>query len=246
MILAPTPGQASAWTQPKGKGQIILKYEDLRAETGFDPDGVEQALPVERRDAALGVFAEYGLSDRITLQLKADWQRGEDAFVDYEGRGPLELGLTWRAYRDDRNAVSLYAGYAEAGDGRNAGYAPPGVGRGDWEVRASAGRSLEKIGRRLGLESSFVEIQAARRLRDGLPHETRVDLTAGARFGGRWMALAQAYGGAADGGAQWLSAEASVVRDFGDWSAQAGWRRTIAGRETPIAEGLVVAVWRRF
>ena len=60
------------------------------------------------------------------------------------------------------------------------------------------------------------------------------------------MALAQAYGGAADAGARWLSVEASLVRDAGDWSLQAGWRRTVAGRETPISSGPIVAVWRRF
>ena len=47
-------------------------------------------------------------------------------------------------------------------------------------------------------------------------------------------------------GARWLSMETSVVRRLGDWSLQAGWRQTAAGRETPISGGPVVAVWRRF
>ncbi|MBA3049587.1 MAG: hypothetical protein FP822_08495, partial [Brevundimonas sp.] len=74
------------------------------------------------------MFLEYGLTDRLTVQFKGDWQSGEDAFVEYEGRGPLEIGVTWQAWRDDRTAVSLYAGYADGGEGRNAGYAAPGVG----------------------------------------------------------------------------------------------------------------------
>ena len=68
----------------------------------------------------------------------------------------------------------------------------------------------------------------------------------GARFGGGWMALGQVYGGAADGGARWLSVEASAVRDLGRWSLQAGWRQTVAGRQTPAAHGPTVAIWRRF
>jgi hypothetical protein len=96
------------------------------------------------------------------------------------------------------------------------------------------------------VERPFVEILAARRLRDGLPDETRVDATAGGRFGRDWLILAQAFGGAADGGARWLSLEGSIVRDVGSWSIQAGWRHTVAGRETPIAHGPVVAIWRRF
>lgn len=61
------------------------------------------------------------------------------------------------------------------------------------------------------------------------------------------MLLNQAFAGQTDGdGARWLSMETSVVRRLGDWSLQAGWRRTIAGRETPLAEGAVIAIWRRF
>ncbi|MBA4806942.1 hypothetical protein [Brevundimonas sp.] len=218
----------------------------MRGDSGFDPAGDERPLPGDRRDTSLGLFAEYGLTDRATLVLKTDWQDGGDAFVDYEGRGPIEVGATWQVWRDNHNAVSLYGGYAWAGEGRNAGYAAPGVGEHDWEARLSVGRSLGDAGARWGMDQSFVELQVARRLRDGLPHETRIDATVGARLDGRWLLLGQAFGGAADGGARWLSVEGSVVRDFGRWSLQAGWRQTVAGRETPVVQGPVVAIWRRF
>lgn len=160
----------------------------------------------------------------------------------------MEVGVTWQAWRDDRGAVSLYGGYASAGDGRNAGYAAPGVGEQDWEARISAGRSFgARGGVWWGPDRSFVELQAARRMRDGLPDETRADLIVGGHFGDDWMVLGQAFGGVADGdGARWLSVEISVVRHLGDWSLQAGWRQAVAGRETPAARGLVVAIWRRF
>lgn len=252
MVFAATASSAGAgaWTQPKGKGQVIVKAEVMTATQGYDGSGSARPLPARREDRSAGVFGEYGLTDRLTLQFKGDWQAGEDAFVDYAGSGPLELGLTWQAWRNQHSAVSLYAGYARAGDGRNAGYAAPGVGERDWEVRISAGRGFgapSGIAGRRGPDRTFVEVQAARRMRDGLPDETRIDLTAGAHFGERWMVLAQAFGGVADGdGARWLSAETSVVRHLGRWSLQAGWRRTVAGRETPVAEGPVLALWRRF
>lgn len=242
--------EAGAWTQKKGRSQVIVKAEIMRAEDGYDPSGAVLSLPDTRRDRALGVFAEYGITDRLTVQFKGDWQSGEDAFVDYEGRGPAEIGLTWQAWRDDRAAVSLYAGYAVAGEGRNAGYAAPGIGDQDWEVRASAGRSFgDGAGwvDRLVPGRSFVEVQAARRMRDGLPDETRADVTIGNRFAEGWMLLGQAFGGVTDDdGARWLSVETSIVRDIGPWSIQAGWRRTVAGRETPRAEGPTIALWRRF
>jgi hypothetical protein len=238
---------AGPWTQPKGHGQVILKYEDMHADQGFGPDGSLADLPAERRDSVASVFVEYGLTERFTLQFKGDWQSGEDAFVDYDGRGPLEVGVTWQAWRDDRTAASLYAGYADGGEGRNAGYAAPGQGDSDWELRGSIGRSFDGWSGSWAPTGSFVEIQGARRMREGLPDEIRIDATAGAHFSDDWMVLAQAYGGQADdGGPRWLSVEASVVRDFGDWSVQAGWRQAVAGRETPESGGPVIALWRRF
>ena len=248
LAVLPAVAAAGAWTQPKGKGQVIAKAERIDADEAFDPDGERVPLTVERRDQSLGVFAEYGVTDRLTVQIKGDWQDGQDQFVDYQGRGPLEVALIWQAWRDDRTAVSLQAGYSSAGDGRNAGYAAPGVGEHDWEVRTSIGRSFGGAGQGpFRFDRSFVEIQAARRFRDGLPDEVRADATIGAHLGERWLILGQAYGGAVDDdGARWLSLETSVVRHLGPWSLQAGWRETAAGRETALGRGLVLAVWRRF
>lgn len=241
-----TPAAAGAWNPPKGKGQVIFKFERMTADRGFDPDGVLADLPAERRDTSYGAFAEYGLTDRLSVRFKGDWQSGEDAFVEFEGRGPIELGINWQVWRDDSTAVGLYAGYAAGGEGRNAGYAAPGQGDHDWEVRASVGRSFQ-TGWGPVPPRTFVELEVARRLRQGLPDETRVDATVGAHLGDDWMVLAQAFGGRTeDGAARWLSVETSVVRDFGDWSLQAGWRQTVAGRETPQASGPVIGIWRRF
>lgn len=251
-LMGAAPAVAGPWTQPKGQAQVILKAERMSAEDGLDPDGQRLPLPAERTDDVVSVFAEYGLTPRVTLQLKAEHQSGEDAFVDYEGRGPVEIGLTWQAWRDEKHAVSLYAGFADGGEGRNAGYAPPGVGEHDVEIRLSVGRAVvadarSKTGRLAWLrpDSVFIDGQIARRARDGLPDETRLDLTSGSRYG-RWMLLNQAFGGQADGGARWLNLETSLVRDLGDWSLQAGWRRTVLGRETPVSSGPVIALWKRF
>lgn len=236
------PACAGAWNLPKGQGQAILKYESIRADEAFSPDGDRVNLPGDRRDSAASLLVEYGLDERFTLQMKGEWQGGRDAFVDYQGRGPLEIGVRWQAYRDARNVAAVYVGYAHGGEGRNAGYAAPGAGDHDWEARLLAARNFGVDGR-----GGFIEAQAARRWRSGLPDETRLDLTAGAPLSPGWMLLGQVYAGAADdGGARWLSLETSVVRRLGDWSLQAGWRTAVAGRETPAGQGPVIGIWRRF
>ena len=160
LATAATSADAGGWAQKKGKGQVIVKTEVMRASKGYDPTGAVRPLPGLRHERLVGVFAEYGLTDRLTVQFKADWQEGEDAFVDYAGGGPAEIGLTWQVYRDNRNALSLYGGYAVSGSGRNAGYALPGfrIGRsgsrpaGPWATPAPVGPA---VGGLIGPSSRF-------------------------------------------------------------------------------------------
>lgn len=238
-VLSANAAHAGAWPTPKGQTQVIVKAEYMRAEDGFDPFGDRMVLPADQVDRVLGVFVEHGLTDRVTLQLKGDWQAGEDAFVDYRGRGPIELGVRVNVWRGDWSVLSVYAGRAWGGEGRNALYAPPGAGDGEWELRMLAGRSFAR-------RSAFVEVQAARRLRDGLPDETRLDLTAGAEAAPGWSLLTQVFAGSSDAGPRWLHVETSAVRTLGDWTLQAGWRETVQGREAPASGGPILAVWRRF
>lgn len=235
---------AGAWNLPKGQGQAIVKYEDMSADQAFGPGGDRLDLAVEREDRAASLLLEYGVTDRLTLQFKGEWQQGRDAFVDYEGRGPVEVGARWQVYRGGASVVAVYAGYAHGGEGRNAGYAPPGAGDGDWEARLLAGHSWDRPG-------VFVDAQAARRWRQGLPDEVRVEMTLGAHLGPNWMVMGQAFGGATDkaadgSNARWLSLEASAVRHVGDWSVQAGWRHAVAGHETAVSRGPIIGLWRRF
>lgn len=246
IVMTATPAQGGPWTLPEGSGQVILKAEQLRSNQEFDAAGQRMALPRTRIDNSMGVWAEYGLTDRLTVQVKGDLQAGEDGGITYEGRGPLELGATVQIWRNNRTAVSVYGGYADAGDGRNAGYAQPGVGKADWEVRASVGHAFGGGGR-LEQNRSFTDIQVARRLRDGLPDEIRGDFTLGTHLGQHWLILGQAFGGVSDGtDVRWLSMETSAVRHFGRWSLQAGWRQSVAGQQTPVANGAILALWRRF
>lgn len=244
VALAAGSARAGAWPLAPGENQLILKYEAGFADRAYDPDGVVQDIP-ERRESYLSAFYERGLTDRLTLQARVGATQGRDQFVDYEGRGPSELGVRWAAIRDPRNPVSVYAGVIDPGVGRNGGYPAPEADGPDYELRLLAGRSGVWRGR-----STFVEVQAARVWRSNLPDETRLDATLGVHFGPRWLVLSQVYAGRADGEtfrSEWLKTELSVVRELGgDWRLQAGWRATAYGREAPADHGPVLALWRRF
>lgn len=240
--LAVDPALAGAWPVPPGRTQVIAKYERTSARQGYDPDGV--LIRVDpRRDETLSAFVEHGLTPRLTLQAKAGLTRGHDRWVDYSGRGPVELGLRWTARRDDRSSVAFYLGAGEAGAGRNAGYAAPGQGSLDLEARVLYGRSAVWRGRAV-----FIDLEAARLKRRGLADETRIDASLGIRPAARWLILAQTYAGQADRDpirSYWLKSELSVARSFGDWSVQAGWRDTPIGQETTRDRGIVLALWRK-
>lgn len=232
--------RAGAWPTPKGETLTILKYERSVADEAFDFDGDRFDRP-ERIDETVSLYLEYGLTRRTTLQAKIVRTRGEDQGETYQGRGPVELGVRYALFRGERSAVSLYMGAVMAGEGRNAGYADPGAGGTSTETRLLAGRSFEVADRPV-----FVEAQVARLDRSGLPGETRLDLTLGAEPTNDWLLLLQTYSGWAESGAEWTKLEASAVRRFGPWRAQAGWRMAIAGKSGPVEVGPVLALWRLF
>ena len=240
---APVCAFAGAWPTPAGQTQAIVKYEEASATSGFDTSGVTRPIG-KQSDQSLSVFVEHGLTDRLTLQLKAGVTEGSDPFVHYSGRGPAEIGLRYAVYNGPVGVLSVYAGAVAGGVGRNAGYAPPHTGEGDLELRVLAGRNASLWGRPL-----FGEVQVARLFRRGLPDETHLDVTLGWAPAAHWLVLAQSYAGRADShpvAPEWVKAEASVVRHLGPWSVQLGWRETAWGHEAPLEKGPVIGLWRRF
>ena len=195
-------------------------------------------------DDNLYAFVEHGLTDRLTLQGKIGLTQGEDEFIHYSGRGPIELGLRYAVIVRPKWVVSLYLGGVYDGVGRNAGYALPHQGNNDVEVRLLAGRS--GVWRKRPV---FVDFEVARLVRSGLPDETHIDLTAGVEVIPNWQLFLQSYNGRADSSPiapEWSKLETSIVRRLGRWSLQAGWRQTVWGREDPVTGGPIAAVWLRF
>ena len=242
-LAAPTAALAGAWPEPAGETQAIFKFEDEQASSALDPNGNRVTIP-HLRDDNLSVFVESGLTDRLTLQGKLGLTSGEDEFIRYSGRGPIQLGLSYALVKRPKWVLSLYVGGVYDGVGRNAGYALPHQGNSDAEARLLFGRSGVWKKRNV-----FIDLEVARLFRQGLPDETHVDATAGIEFAPNWQLFLQSYNGRADASPvapEWAKVETSVVRHLGRWSLQAGWRQTVWGQEMPLTGGPVVAVWRRF
>lgn len=235
---------AGAWPTPKGQTQVIVKIEDEQAGEAYGPSRNRTPIPY-LRDDYLTLFIEHGLTPTLTVQAKASYTSGEDQFVRYSGRGPIEFGLRWAAFQRGRTVISLYAGGIAPGVGRNADYAGVNQGRGDAELRGLIGQSAKIAG-----HETFVDAEVARLIRSGaLADETRFDLTAGVYATPTWLVLFQSYSGATDDPvvkADWVKLEGGLVRHLGSWSLQAGWRGVVRGRATPISSGPVVGVWKRF
>ena len=236
---------AGAWNLPKGEGQVILKYERETASRGFDHDGAAYDLWVDREDRILSLWGEYGLNERVTLLLKTDYQQSRDEYNDFSGWGLTELGARVSLLETERSVVSVQGIYGHDGNGRTASWAGPGEGKHEGELRLLAGTNLKTK------RPVFIEGQLARRWRNGLPDETRLEGAVGVRIRPYWTMMWQVYAGRVDArngdkGPEWVKVENGIIRHFDRWSVQGGWRSTLHGREFPDAQGPIVALWRRF
>lgn len=236
---------AGAWSQPRGHALAIVKYEPVWSIHGFDEDGDRVSLPYERVDHVVSVWGEYGLTEDVTLLLKSDWQDADDGVRAFRGVGPTEIGARWQFLTRGTSVASVQATYVTDSDGRNAAWGAPGQGAKEADFRLMAGHTF------VGAKPKFVELQVARRWRENLDTETRVEAAAGMHLGTRYTMMAQLYAGQADAddghvGARWITAEVSSIRHWDNWSAQVGWRSTVAGRKVNAGDGPIVALWRRF
>lgn len=119
LLLPPPQALAGAWTQPEGRGQLILNHFYYSSDAFFDADGQRQSQP--RFDKfEINPYLEYGISD--------DWTIGASLFAHYVtqetrtetgsgvtlsghsdnvGLGNSEIFARWQLYRGGRAAIAL-------------------------------------------------------------------------------------------------------------------------------------------
>ncbi|WP_300529403.1 hypothetical protein [Maricaulis sp.] len=196
------------------------------------------------------LYAEFGLTDQLTLIGRAAWQTveqvSEDGYDSAQGLAASELGVRRLFWSGERDVVSLQAGMLIPGPGENVSNQPLGEGERAYELRALWGRSLA--------QNRFWDIQLAHRWRGGRDlDEARLDLTFGFQARPRWQVLAQTFSvwsveparaGAPEFDQHKL--QLSLRRPWGEVDVQVGGFLTPAGRNSLDERAVFLSVWRRF
>lgn len=234
---------AGAWAREPGETLVIrtVMYDELRLPGGE-----------KLRKDEIAVYAEHGVSDRLTLVGRVALQhirrpgdgRDDEGFALRNLSGS-ELALRWSLYDYGRWAASVQGLITVQGPGENWNNAPFGQGGGDVEARLLAGRAVG--------ETHFVEAQLAyRRRTDTVGDEVRFDVAAGFGFFDRFMITGQSHliwSPGPDGGQPFAShrLRASIRYDISArTSLEFGALGTLSASRMASERALLVSLWRRF
>jgi len=247
-LLFPAVAQAGAWPQAKGGTQVIVSYEPGSADEGFDASG-DKSVALDRwKQDSLSLFVDHGVSERLSLTAKVNYRDYAIGAESFSGLGSVEVGGRWTVKRTDDFVFAVGASAEGLGKGRRNDYDLGAKGGTDYDLRAYAGKSFDLLGK-----AAFIDLQAARHLRQYEANEWRVDATLGVKPSQKWMVMAQVFAGQTDkeswGHAAWANTELSVVRHFGprqDTSLQLSVRQTAAGQNVPAVHAVIVSLWKTF
>jgi hypothetical protein len=192
LLVLPMPARAGAWTQARGKWQVITGAIASAADNTFG-----SAAPISFRRALLQNYAEYGLFDRITLIAAT-----ESAYVDVAQNGGVPFHAVDNAFAagarirldrllgmDAANVFSVEASWRVAGAFNFAVSANRTTGGNGEELRLLYGRNF-----RLGGRYGYFDIEMGRNFLSGeRPDETPLDLTAGWWIGQNHLLMLQSF-----------------------------------------------------
>lgn len=248
MLFLAHSASAEAWVQPRGKGQVITTIAVDTASKGYDDSGQLKPLTQDWKIQTAQIYGEYGLSNSVTLIIKAQAQNLDTAYAQGTSNGPYELGLRYKVLQNDHQAIAL--GVSAEGFSRSS--------RNNFDTTISKGNDLraslaagQSFNARFG--HAFVEASIARQFRQAEADQWRYGLTYGLKPDEHSMWLLQGFGGQTDRQAghdsQWHVVQASYVNHLnrnGDLKGQLGLKYTIAGNNVPAMGGLFIAIWKEF
>ena len=253
MLCAPSLAWAGAWTLPEGTGQWLATVTAATSTSYFTDSGLAPT-PRYNKDE-LGVWIEYGFTDRLTGIFSPGLQHidiGSPTDASRSGFGYTELGARYGFIEDPTWVVSGQATLRIPGTFQTSNPAAVGYTDVEADIRALLGHNFQ-IWDRYG----FFDLEIAERIRtDGYPSEFRADGTIGVKVVPGWLLLAQSFNviseGAGntlyDGGSyEYYKLQLSAVYSLTPtWELQGGGYTTYAGRNALQENGLIFGVWHQF
>jgi hypothetical protein len=185
LLLLPSMLHAAAWTQKKGKGQIILNYNFYRTKTQLDYDGDRESLNRYFSSHRFNPYIEYGLTDDTTIGLNAFIERAEFHSPDAQfdgvtyGINDTEVFLRHRLWHGPTYAISAQGTVIVPGFHDEDRQPSLGPNRYGLEARILAGMNIHLLS-----PSDFINAEFGYRYRSGTPSdELRADFGDGRLYG---------------------------------------------------------------
>ncbi|MBV9548485.1 MAG: hypothetical protein JO256_02300 [Alphaproteobacteria bacterium] len=252
LLCLPSCAEAGAWTQDRGKWQIISGAIASEADRSFGT-----TTPITFRRALFQAYAEYGFRDNITLVATAESasvrvvQSGTPfRAVDNAFGAAARFRLDKYLHLGAGNILSLEAGWRVAGAFNFAISANRSMGGQGGELRLLYGRSFKLAGR-----DGFVDIETGYDFLTGpRPDEMPLDLTAGWWIGKNHMLMAQSFNLLSQAGATpaWPAFNSHKLQLSWVWRRsprslyQLGVFFSPAGNNALVEDGFSFSLWRRF
>jgi protein XagA len=250
--LAVGAAYAGAWTEEQGSGQAVLGGTFTTSDHSYAADGrPTKASPFDKTD--IDLYGEYGVRDWLTAIVQGgvtNRRVGEPNASSFEGADVTEAGDRIRLWQHGDAVFSFQTTELVPGGGHGNESAQYGNTDAATDLRALVGYSFK-----LGQWDSFVDGEAAYRIRGGRPpSEFHFDLTLGTRPRPNVLIMLQSFNVVSQGSGgygfprtSYSRLEASLVFDINkSWSIQLGVIATIAGENALRERGAIATVWRRF
>ncbi len=260
LVLIPALASAAGWTQPEGKGQVILAARYYTTDEFFDNQSNRRDQPRYSK-YELNPYLEYGFTDAITL--------GANGFVDYVTQknpatthdtnlmlSDVELFSRVRVAHGEDWVFSLQPLIKFPSLYHHSDAPRSGSEFFDAELSAQAGKSFSAFG-----QSHFTTFSAGYRHRFDTPKDQiKLEWAAGLTLDDHWMLLPQvAYTGRIDAAANSTFTQSGQddynllklqlsgryhLSDF--WALEGGAFVHGWGENTGSGGGVVFALWRQF
>lgn len=243
-FLAGGEAAAGAWTREPGEGFAAQS-------TRYFSTGASASQNVDFARLSVGLYAEYGLFEGVTIGMDVD----QGSRMDIAGRGAQD-GRAGGFLRvrlgglDEWDVVSVEIGGSLSLSGLTSPAAPGGDDSSEWRAMALYGRGFETDIGQAWVDASFGFSKFVGDRAD----ELRLALTLGLRPDENWVALAQVFGekgmrNAAFGGADFdlLKAHVSFGREVEEGKTMLlGVGRDLLTRGTSRGYEVSISVWSLF